>query len=227
MKKIAIIFDMNGTIVDSEVAHWKAYHDVFLEYGIDYSLDEFTTDRTTKGKKLDYTLSKHDRNDLIKEAGEIKRKKNIIFRSKTKDLIRPMPHVHKVLEHLKSDSIKIALDSTSARRDIDHLLDDHDLDSFFHIITSGDMEWDSGKYQEMSKSNRFQYIADELDIDNDRCIIVGDAHKDIIAGKDKNMKVISVPNKYTKGSDFSKADRVFQDLGDLDLKVVYDVIKSI
>jgi len=37
---IAIIFDLNGTIADTEVAHSSAYREAFLEYKIDFPIED-------------------------------------------------------------------------------------------------------------------------------------------------------------------------------------------
>ena len=67
-----VIFDLNGTLVDSEYAHWMAYRDVLSRYGIDFKFEEFSEDWTQHGCDLHFTLVKHERKDLTCFINDLK-----------------------------------------------------------------------------------------------------------------------------------------------------------
>jgi beta-phosphoglucomutase-like phosphatase (HAD superfamily) len=225
MKEIVIIFDMNGTVVDSDEAHWKAYQQVLREHGIDFTFEEFTREWTSQGKKLDDALRKHGREDLIPQAKAIKAKKDEIFRATMNERLRLMPKIREVLEYLKG-KVRLALDSTSVQEDVERILRQFDLTGFFDVITSGDMEWDEAKYGKKSKSSRFQFIADTLGIPPGRCIVVGDAEKDVKAAKEKGMKVVSIPTRYTKDNDFSDSDRIITNAGEVSIELINEIQRN-
>jgi len=218
-KNIAAIFDLNGTIIDSEGAHWQAYQEVLKDHGVSFTLEEFSWYWTAKGEKLGDALKRHGRDDLVVKQKIIKDKKNEIFRATIEERLKLMPKTKVMLKRLKG-KVKMALDSTSAEKDIRKMLKHFGLEGYFELVTSGSMRWDEKKHGEKSKSNRFQLIADRLEVPNGRCVVVGDAEKDVLAAKAKGMKVISVPNQYTKSNDFSKADIVIKDLGELTLELI-------
>lgn len=222
---IAVIFDMNGTVVDSDEAHWKAYQQVLKEYGIDFTFEEFVREWTSQGKKLEDTLKKHGRADLIAKTKEIKEEKDGIFRATMKERLKLMPKIMETLENLKGKA-KLALDSTSAGEDVEKILEQFGLTGFFDVVTSGDMEWDEGRYGKSSKANKFQFIADTLSIPRERCVVVGDAEKDVKAAKESGMKVISIPTEYTKDNDFSQSNKILSNAGELRIETVEGLASS-
>ena len=226
MKDILLIFDMNGTVVDTEHAHWKAYEEVLKKYDIVFTLEEFSTEWTAQGKDLKDTLSKNGREDLLAVAKEIKEEKNVLFRKHSAERVTIMPGIHTLLRDTLRGEVRLALDSTSAMEDIELMLSHFDIAHVFELITSGKMEWDESVYGKSTKSSRFRYIANTLGVAHSRCVVVGDAEKDVKAAKGEGMHVIAIPNKHTRNNDFSGADCVLESACELTISSIEKVIHS-
>jgi beta-phosphoglucomutase len=221
----AIIFDLNGTLVDSEGAHWLAYRDVLAGFAIDFDFEEFNDDWTRRGRDLAYTLRKHDREDLVARIPEVKREKDAVFRATMTERVPAMPGATAVIPALARE-FALGLDSTSAREDILLLLKHLSIDRFFTALSSGEMAWDVEKWGPNTKATRFLWLAEQLGCRPSRCLVVGDAEKDVIAAKKSGMAVAIVPTESTKDNDFSGADRVLASLNDLTVQVAREILAA-
>jgi beta-phosphoglucomutase-like phosphatase (HAD superfamily) len=218
----AVLFDLNGTLVDSERAHWMGYQEVFRELGFDFPYAEFCEDWTRHGRGLEHTLRRHDRSDLVPAMKEIKSKKDRIFRATMTARVVPMPGAKECLHELASH-FKIGVDSTSARKDVEGLLAAYDLIHYFSGISSGDMTGTSADYDLTTKGGRFGFLAKKLGVEPTACVIVGDAEKDIDAAHEAGCSVVVVLNGQEEIVEFSRADRVVKDL----TEVTPDLIRAL
>lgn len=219
--KIAVIVDLNGTVADTEIAHFKAYNDALRTHNISLSLEDFTDNWTTKGKKLDTYLTKIGRTDLLPREKEVHQLKQGIFRDTFSQRIKLMPDIINFLEMLKEHRILIAIDSSSERKNIDHISDIFKLHRYFEFVASGDMKLDEKYGNAQEKASRLTYLAKIMNLPVNKCIVIGDAQKDIEGAKGAGMKAIARPNRYTKDNDFTKADRIIKDLREIDMPFLY------
>lgn len=216
MKIFAAIFDLNGTLVETEYAHARGYQDALKPHGIDLTMDEFIDVWVTRGEKLDDFLKSIERNELLSKSKEIKRAKDDIFQLTLKERVKLMPGAREILEALKEARVSIGLDTSGSEENMELMLDLFDLKKFFDKIANGDTQIDEKKYGNKKwKASRLKFLADAFGILSSRCVMVGDAEKDIAGAKDAGMKVIAVPNEFTKASDFSKADLRVSSLSEL------------
>mgnify|MGYP001035769864 CR=1 FL=1 len=64
----------------------------------------------------------------------------------------------------------------------------------------------------------------KVGVSPENCLVLEDTPAGVTAAKSAGMKVIAIPNAYTKGSDFSNADMVVSSLEAVDLELVYSVL---
>jgi len=213
MKDFAVLFDLNGTLADTEIAYFNAYKEALRKYGINFKIEDFTSNWSTKGKKLKDYLIDIKREDLLVNEQEILQQKNRLFQTMLETKAKLMPGAKTLLERLNAADIIVGLDSSASRKNINSMLTLFHIQSFIKKITSGDMELDESKYGERKKkSSRLKALADMLGYPYEKCVVIGDSPKDIKGAKDAGMKAIAVPSVYTKNNDFSKADKVVENL---------------
>lgn len=216
MYDFLVIVDLNGTLIDTEVAFFKAYKDIFAKYHIPFTIEDFTNHWSTQGKKLKEYLEKIGRNDLFSKEKEMLDKKDTIFQTTLHDRVIFMSHVKETLQMLKNAGISLGLDSSSSKENIEKMLALFGLRTIFDGISSGDMEIDKKKYgDKKKKSSRMKALAHKLRFPYEKCIVIGDAEKDIKGAKEAGMKSIAVPNQYTRSSDFSESDIVVKSFADI------------
>jgi len=216
MAAFSVIFDLNGTLVDTESAYFLAYKDVLRKHDIDFTMQEFTDNWSTKGKKLNDYLESIGRQDLLQQEKVILKEKDDIFQSTIKERVTIMEGAREILVMLQTAAISLGLDSSTARANVGHILSAVGLESFFKHISSGDTPIDETKYGDRKKKeSRLRYLADQMRSTPERTIVIGDAEKDLSGAKNAEMKVIAIPNQYTQNNDFSLADRQFNSLRDI------------
>jgi len=217
--KFAVLFDLNGTVVDTENAHASAYAEVLKKYDIDFTIEQFSDNWSRRGKSIADYLEKIGRDDLLSKVKEIKKEKDKIFRATLSQKAELRPGITELLKRLKNEALKIGLESSSPSINVEKVLKYFDLEKYFNHVVTLDSGFDEDKYgNHKKKSARLKYLADLLGFDPSQCIFIGDAEKDMIGARDAGMKAFAVPNEYTKDNNFKHADRVFKNFEEIDIK---------
>jgi beta-phosphoglucomutase-like phosphatase (HAD superfamily) len=221
MSPFSVIFDLNGTLVDTDTAYFLAYRDVLAKYGIPFTLENFTGHWSTKGKKLDEYLTLIGRDDLLPECKTMLEEKEKIFHDTIDERVTLMDGAKEILSRTKAAGVPMGLDSSTSRESIEHTLSCVGLGGIFEHITSWDMNLDENKYGDRKKKkSRLSALADILGIAPEKTVVIGDAEKDLRGAKESGMKAIAVPNSYTKNNDFSLADAFFGSLNEIEIEAI-------
>lgn len=195
----AVIFDMDGVIVDSEPLHYESEKRVLSQLGYEFP-------REIHRKYIGYANEHDFWQDLQNELGVslniqtlILEKQDYFFKHLSRiTIIKP---ALTLLKKLKQATIPIALASSSSNELIHKVLDRFSLKPFFSVIQSGD-DVENGK----PAPDIFLFTAKKLGVKPRECIVIEDSLNGVKAGKAAGMIVVAVPNEYTKMLDFSKAD---------------------
>ncbi|MDO8553914.1 MAG: HAD family phosphatase [Candidatus Micrarchaeota archaeon] len=198
MKNIkAILFDMDGVLVDTEDLHCKSYISALKRYEIKLTEEEYFEEWTQKGKGIkDYLKEKKIKLD----AEEIRSVKRAIYHQMLKKQLMLMPGIKTLLEKSKL-AYKTALVSSSYRVDIDLIVKLTNIGKYFDVIIAKD---DVKKVKPEPES--FLLAAKLLEIEPRNCIVVEDAEKGVVAAKRAGMICIAIPCRYTMNNDFSLAN---------------------
>ena len=185
----AIIFDMDGVLIDSEPL-WKiAMEFVFGQYGSTLTHQDF---QKTVGLRIDEVIAFWN----IQEnwgLSDLKNVENQII-DKLISLIeldpKPLPGVLDTLQFLKESGKKIGLATSSSQRLITTVLRALHIESYFDFAYSAEFET-------YGKPHPGVYIkvAAHLAVPTQRCLVVEDSLNGIIAGLAAQMKVCCIPEK--------------------------------
>ncbi|MBM3418540.1 MAG: hexitol phosphatase HxpB [Bacteroidetes bacterium] len=203
----AVIFDMDGVLIDSEPL-WKiAMEEVFGGLGSQLTKRDF---EKTVGLRIDEVIrfwNKHENWNLsdIKEVGEkiVNRVIELIERKP-----QALPGVIELLMFLKEKKVKIGLATSSSTKLIEAVLRSLKIVNYFDFIHSAEFE-------EYGKPHPAVYIhvANSLQVLPHRCLVVEDSFNGIIAGLAAKMKVVAIPEKtHEPNPKLTWADFIFDDL---------------
>src|ERR1044071_9074108 len=107
----AVIFEVDGTLVDSVDLHARAWHDAFLEYGRDIPYEEV---RYQIGKGGDQLMPVFFTLDELRRFGEeMQARRSRIFRERYMSQVHAFPQVRPLFERIKRDGKRIALASSA------------------------------------------------------------------------------------------------------------------
>ncbi len=185
-KKRAVIFDMDGTLIDSVDQHAGSWQETFRHFGIDVP---FEAVRGQIGKGGDQLMPVFlDRDTLERRGKEIESFRQDLFKRKYLPSVRPFLGVRSLFERLKADGTKVAL-ASSAKPD--------ELQTYKEIAGVADLldtETSSGD-AEKSKPHPdiFQAALDRLPgIDRNDIVVVGDSPYDAIAAGKIGLRTVGV-----------------------------------
>ncbi|GIN61093.1 haloacid dehalogenase [Robertmurraya siralis] len=206
----AIIFDFDGTLVDTETLWYKMYKDVLLEkYEVHLPLEEFakvigTTDEALYSYVHSQTKTTIDFTELEMEIKSkiMEQKDQLVLREGAADLIKKA----------KSMNLKIGIASSSPRKWIEDILEHVKIrDSFSVIKTKDDVS--------EVKPNPELYLKamEELEVLPHETLAIEDSANGSIAAIEAGIKTVIVPNEVTKFLTFDKRVSVYQHFSDIQL----------
>jgi HAD superfamily hydrolase (TIGR01509 family) len=208
MPLTAVIFDMDGVLVDSEPIHFEATRALLAEHGVAYSHevnDNFfgCTDRDVfRLLRARYHLAPSEP-ELA--AAWIARVVALLGRP-----LEAMTGVPSALGALKDSGLRLALASSSAPEIIRATLTGLGLDGMFELVVSGhDVE--RGK----PAPDIFLEAVRRLGLPREACLVVEDSFNGVSAAAAAGIRCVAVPCPSTAGQDLSRATARLTSLQDL------------
>ncbi len=183
----AVIFDMDGVIVDSETRHEKAFYDVLKDIGLEHNF-KFSdyVGRSDHDLWRDF-VARYEPPQPFDELMALKRKKVIEILRADQPLF---PGLYELVEGLAA-RYKLAVASGSERPVVDEVLTLRDLRRFFPITVSGS-EIEHGKPQ----PDIFLKAARLLGVQPECCAVIEDSRPGIAAGLAAGMTVYAIANTH-------------------------------
>lgn len=197
----AVIFDMDGVIIDSEPLWRRAMIQSFIEIGIPFS-DEHC--RITTGLRFievaEFWFKKHGITHIsVNEFDEL-----VINRlcELIKKEGKAMKGVIESLKFLKEKSLKIGIGTSSNERLMNTVVDVLNIRHYFNELCSAE-------HMQYGKPHPLVYLtcAEKLGVNPLHCLVIEDSVNGIIAGKAAQMKVVAIPEEINyHNPKFSLAD---------------------
>lgn len=182
----AVIFDMDGVLIDSESLWRQAQIEALARWGATVSVAECET--LTKGKRLDDIARTWCRHCQLSVAPQ--RLQQMILRRVTGLIIargEAMDGVNEALAHFRHCGYKIALATSSSHQVIAAVLDKLALRSWFDVISSADDEaW--------GKPHPAVYLSTlrKLNLRADQCLVIEDSASGFQAARAAGIPTIAV-----------------------------------
>ncbi len=186
MKKKAVIFDMDGVLIDSEPVYLQLFRDLLRENGCVIDEEKMRVLAGASGSRLWGTVAQMWKEKVTpEEMRRIYKERYADFRFPYRDAA--CPGIRPLLNWLKEETYILALASSSSEEVIRQMLDALELHGYFsHII--------SGKMFRESKPNPqiYQYTLSKLGLPAADCLAVEDSTYGIQAAKAAGLQVAAV-----------------------------------
>ena len=199
----AVIFDLDGVLIDSMPSHVQAWQEVFQKLGIHLPADEI---RMHEGEKAKITIRrfvrKHNLTLSDGELDELIARKRQIYRTMAPQGLRPNARVF--VESVRHKGIKTAIVTGSVRTNLDWTLNASEQALFDVIVTS--------ELCEQGKPHPEPYLkaARELEVLPDRCLVIENAPLGIRSAKAAQMTCLAItttlPAEMLQEADFILPD---------------------
>ena len=212
MKEIAVIFDMDGVILDSEQVYQEIEREMYAELGINVTRQEHMTFMgTTENIMWEHMKSRHG---LAEDPRELARRERerLLSRLRSPEGIPPIEGIEDLLQKLHEKGIPLLLASSSVREIIETVLQKLNIGQYFSGIVSGD-EVERSK----PAPDIFLEASSRAGLSPSKCIVIEDSVNGIRAARSAGMKVIGLKNAHSEDLDLSGADRIVHSLKEIDV----------
>ena len=218
----AVIFDMDGVLIDSEPIH-KAMNDkLFRELGVEVTDEEYDHYVGTNAFFMWGDIKKkHNLKYTINELVEMDRTKYHAYITNSETKIEAIVGINNLLIELKKKGIKIAVASSSPISDIESIIRILKIDKYFDVLVSGDMVKHSKPYPDI-----FLYAADKLEIGKESIVIIEDSTNGVKAAIAAGISCLGYKNINSGNQDLSIATNVALDFNKVDLNILSNVLYS-
>jgi beta-phosphoglucomutase len=181
---LAVLWDMDGVLVDTAGYHYEAWHQTMQKYGINVSLSDFLKvfGRTTEETALIF-LGKTSAEGLIDEISILKEN---TFREIVRGQASLLPGALTWLDRLSRAGVPQALASSAPQANVDVLVDSTGIRKYFNAVLSES----SGPGK--PDPSVFVQAAALLKMDRRRCIVIEDSPAGLEAARRAGMKSIAV-----------------------------------
>jgi sugar-phosphatase len=211
----AIIFDMDGLLIDSEPL-WKiAEIEGFAKIGLDVtakSLEESVGLRIDEVVKIWHDKYKWNNKSVEAVTDDIV---SILIRE-INTQGKALPGVIDTLKLVKQHGYKIGLATSSYQRIVDAVLDKLNIATYFDVCHSAEFETHGKPHPAV-----FMSTADLLGVKHTNCLVFEDSLNGVIAAKAARMKVIAVPEKsHSHNPKLIVADKIINSLNDFEFGLI-------
>ena len=214
----AVLFDMDGVIVDTEPLHHKAYKMMFNDVGIEVSdaMYRSFTGQSTRSiceflcKHFDLTLE-----PIVLEKGKRAHFTRLFFEDPDLQLLEG---VEALIKNYHANGLTLVVASSASMFTINNVMKRFNLDPYFKDKLSGADLKASKPHPEI-----FINAAKAAGVSPAECFVIEDSTNGIIAAKEANIYCIAYKNVHSKDQDYSRADLLITDYKE----ITFDNVKSL
>ncbi|MEL0456627.1 HAD family phosphatase [Flavobacteriaceae bacterium SZ-1-7] len=217
----AVIFDMDGVIIDSEPLHIRAYNNMFNEVGIKVSsaLYESFTGQSTINicKRLCDTFNlKESPEDLV----ALKRKHYRQFFDADSDLAL-IDGVLDLIKNYHENGLTLVLGSSASMDGINLIFERFDLNKYFKAKLSGGDLKQSKPHPEI-----FIKSVEATGFSKEECIVIEDSTNGVEAAKAAGIFCVGYDSFHSKNQDYSKANLIIENFEDIAFSKIKNILNK-
>jgi len=226
----ALIFDVDGTLAETEEAHRAAFNEAFKDAGMDWnwSQDDYRILlKTTGGKErikahqAALPIGSKSMNDAeIAKLHAAKTKIYVGLLAQGKLELRL--GVADLITAARAAGIRVAIATTTSRPNVDALCEccwGQPADEIFEAIACGDQV-----ARKKPAGDVFALALSRLNLPAEKCVAFEDSLNGVKSAHAVGLPVVVTPSIYTADDDFSNAECVVATLQDADLRGVNDLL---
>lgn len=213
MKISAVIFDLDGTVLDNEDEYGLAFKKVLTDLGAEVKTDYPHVGGIGVEENWPGLLKKYD----------LKTKKSFdeLASQTQKEYLKLLPRVKikkgltAFIKNLRDSGIKIALATSNVWYIYEKVMEKIPLENLFDSVTTGD--------EVVSKKpapDLFLIAADKLDVAPEECLVIEDSKSGIEAAHQAGMKAIAIARDEQSAKELESAELVIRDYNQLSPKLV-------
>jgi beta-phosphoglucomutase-like phosphatase (HAD superfamily) len=208
----ALIFDVDGTLAETEEIHRASFNQAFGEHGLDWSWDRnLYRDllRTTGGRERILAYARRVGAEV--DAGALHARKTAIYTEKVRaGTVALRPGVAALIEHARGGGLALAIATTTSRPNVTALIGGtlgRDSTLWFASIRTGE---DVGAKK--PDPEVYHLVLSDLGLPADDCLAFEDSRNGLVAARGAGLRTVVAPSIYSADDDFTGADVIVDTL---------------
>lgn len=206
----AVIFDLDGLLLDTEMISYQIYKDILDEYGYEYSEEEYVKDYCGKTEIINVTnlIETYNLPFDVEEGLQ----KVLAYENKLLSQgVALKKGVNELLAYLKENNYKTAIATSSTKDRALNLLNQHQIANQFDYFVYG-FEVTKGK----PNPDIFIKACEKLDERPEDCLVLEDSEAGVCAAYSANIPVICIPDMKKPSKEIMEKTRaVFSSLDEV------------
>ena len=216
----AVVFDLDGLIVDSETPEYLAWQAIHAQHGWPFPIESWRRNIGRNDSPFDpLARFRAPGSPIAPDAARALWQDH--HTRLEPDFLRPLPGVVALLESVRAQRLRTAVASTSRRARVLELLGQLGLTDKFDALAGGD-EVPRAK----PAPDVYRLAARRLGVAERACVALEDSESGVRAAKAAGMWCIAVPSELTRGMDFRAADLVVASLLEVSVETILTLPNS-
>lgn len=190
-KQYAAIFDMDGTLIDNNPYHFKAWKDLFEKYNrpeVTKELYEHKLSGVAGMPIMREFFSEYSETEMQ----ELFEEKSRNYREAYAPFAQPINGLERFLTELKDAGVKLAIATSAAVNNIDYVMSHVHIRQYFDVIIDGPHVSKPKPHPQI-----FLKAAEDLGIAPENCVVFEDSLSGVKAGNAAGMKVVGITTTHT------------------------------
>jgi beta-phosphoglucomutase len=180
-----VIWDVDGTLVDTAELHFRAWLELTGQLGKPFSREDFAATFGRRNPEILHQLFGSQFSDG--EIAELGERKEDLYRSAARQGVALLPGVQRLLEELHAAGFRQSIGSSAPRANVDLIMELTGSEQMFEAVVAME-DTERGK----PDPQVFEVAAAKLGIAAARCLVLEDAVAGVQAAKAGGMKCIAV-----------------------------------
>lgn len=216
----AVLFDMDGVIVDTEPLHRKAYYKMFKDVNIEVSEELFTS--FTGKATLNICESLCNTFDLSKSPQELVKLKRTHFKFlfENDKSLQLIDGVLDLIKEYHQNGLQLVVASSASMPNINRIFERFDLNNYFIAKLSGADLKASKPHPEI-----FINAAKASGFSTSECIVIEDSTNGMKAAKKAAIFCVAYKSEHSKNQDYSYADLIIDDFKEIAFSKTTSLLK--
>lgn len=214
----ALIFDVDGTLAETEEAHRAAFNKTFRAWGLDWnwSREDYawllkTTGGKERMKRFQQDLPQDARRLMDDEIAALHKEKTLAYADiLARGELDLRPGVAELIAAAKAAGVRVAVATTTNTPNVEALAQccwARPASEVFEVIAAGDMVTAKKPAPDV-----FLLALERLGLSAADCLAFEDSRNGVLSAQGAGLRVLVTPSAYTQADDFGSAEWVISDL---------------
>jgi HAD superfamily hydrolase (TIGR01509 family) len=201
-----VLFDLDGTLADTERIHWRAYREILRGFGTDVDLETYRRHFIVTHGGPEWACATLG---LPIDPDELRRRKAVVYRDLIALGVQPLPGALESLAGLRGHQ-RLAIATNSLRDEASLIVGHLDAAQYLDAVIARE-----DYVRAKPAPDAYLAAARTLGLEPAACVVVEDTPRGLAAGRAAGMAVVAVPSDLTADADFTGATRRLAGLSEL------------